>query len=160
DGPGIMSHLEAGGRAVVLDGDRLTLAEGDRRTVVARLHEIPITVAGAARHNVANALAAIGVAAALRVTAAALAEALRRVGTGSTDNPGRANIYRIGGVVVVIDFAHNPHGMAALAEMGGAMPARRRLVLLGQAGDRTDEDIRGLARAAWTLHPDRVVIKE
>jgi cyanophycin synthetase len=158
--PPIASHLAAGGRAVILDDDRLTLADGDRRTVVARLDEIPITVAGAARHNVANSLAAIGVAAALGVTPAAMAQALRRFGTGATDNPGRANIYRIGGVVVVIDFAHNPHGMAALAEMGGAMPARRRLVLLGQAGDRTDEDIRGLARAAWTLHPDRVVIKE
>jgi cyanophycin synthetase len=158
--PQIAAHLEARGRAVVLDGNRLVIAEGDRRTVVARLDEIPMAVDGAARHNVANALAAIGVATALGVDPTAMATALRRFGTGAMDNPGRANIYRIGGVVVVIDYAHNPHGMAALAEMSRAMPARRRLVLLGQAGDRTDDSIRELARAAWTLHPDRVVIKE
>jgi UDP-N-acetylmuramyl tripeptide synthase len=33
-------------------------------------------------------------------------------------------------------------------------------VLLGQAGDRTDEAIRELTRAALGLHPDRVVLKE
>ena len=33
------------------------------------------------------------------------------------------------------------------------------LVLIGQAGDRDDESIRALARAAWELRPDRVVIK-
>jgi cyanophycin synthetase len=158
--PGIATHVGAGGRAVVLDGDRLVLAEGGLCTVVATLDEIPMTMGGAARHNVANALAAVGAATAIGITPAAIAEALGRFGTGKADNPGRANIYRIGGVVVVIDFAHNPHGMAALAEMGRAMPARRRLVLLGQAGDRTDDSIRELARAAWTLQPDRVVIKE
>jgi cyanophycin synthetase len=41
-----------------------------------------------------------------------------------------------------------------------AMPARRRLVLLGQAGDRSDEAIRTLARTALALRPDRVVLKE
>ena len=157
---GLAAHLGTGGRAVVLDADRVILAEGDLCTVVATLAEIPMTVGGAARHNVANALAAVGAARALGITPAAIAAALRRFGTGTGDNPGRANIYRIGGVVVVVDFAHNPHGMAALAEMSRAMPARRRLVLLGQAGDRTDDSIRELARAAWTLHPDRVVIKE
>ncbi|HYX25162.1 MAG TPA: Mur ligase, partial [Thermoanaerobaculia bacterium] len=30
----------------------------------------------------------------------------------------------------------------------------------GQAGDRDDEAIRELARAAWPLRPDRIVIKE
>ena len=50
--------------------------------------------------------------------------------------------------------------MAALAEMAATMPARRRLVLLGQAGDRSDEAIRDLARSALALRPDRVVLKD
>ena len=61
---------------------------------------------------------------------------------------------------LVIDYAHNPHGMAALAGMVAALPARRRLVLLGQAGDRSDESIRELARSALALQPDRIVLKE
>ena len=44
--------------------------------------------------------------------------------------------------------------------MVAALPAERRLVLLGQAGDRSDEAIRDLARTALALRPDRVVLKE
>jgi UDP-N-acetylmuramyl tripeptide synthase len=41
------------------------------------------------------------------------------------------------------------------------MPAKRRLVILGQAGNRGDEQLRALARAAWGVIPfDRVIIKE
>ena len=41
------------------------------------------------------------------------------------------------------------------------MPAKRRLVVLGQAGNRGDEEIRALARAAWDVIPfDRVIVKD
>jgi UDP-N-acetylmuramyl tripeptide synthase len=43
--------------------------------------------------------------------------------------------------------------------MAAALPARRRLVTIGQAGDRDDESIRQLARATWKARPDRVLIK-
>ena len=61
---------------------------------------------------------------------------------------------------MLVDFAHNPHGMRAMVAAAGALPAERRLVVLGQAGDRDDEAIRELARAAWELRPDLVVVKE
>jgi UDP-N-acetylmuramyl tripeptide synthase len=50
--------------------------------------------------------------------------------------------------------------MDALAALAQALPARRRLVVLGQAGDRDDQAIRGLARSACAIRPDRVVLKE
>ena len=33
-------------------------------------------------------------------------------------------------------------------------------LLLGQAGDRDDESLRALARAAWVVEPDAVVLKD
>jgi UDP-N-acetylmuramyl tripeptide synthase len=158
--PELAAHARSGGRIAMLDHGSMFLGKGDQLTVVLQVDEAPMTLGGAARHNVANALAAMAAADAIGIPPAAMAETLRRFGTATSQNPGRANVYRIGGVVVVIDFAHNPHGMAAMAGMSRELPAQRRLVLLGQAGDRTDHDIRELARAAWTLHPDRVVIKE
>ncbi len=41
-----------------------------------------------------------------------------------------------------------------------SFPARRRLILLGLDGDRTDDEIRGLARAGWEIRPDKVIITE
>jgi cyanophycin synthetase len=153
-------HLHAGGRAALLADRALVLAEGTRRIEVARVADVPIAVGGAARHNVANALAAVGAAAALGLPLEAMARGLTQFGTTDEENVGRANVMELGGVQVVVDYAHNPHGMAALAEMVAAMSARRRLVLLGQAGDRSDAAIRELARAALALRPDRLVLKE
>ncbi len=158
--PELAAQIRSGGRIAMQDHGAMILGKGDELTLVLQVDEAPMTLGGAAGHNVANALAAMAAADAIGIPHAAVAEALRRFGTATSQNPGRANVYRIGGVVVVIDFAHNPHGMAAMVGMSRELPARRRLVLLGQAGDRTDHDLRELARAAWTLHPDRVVIKE
>jgi len=58
------------------------------------------------------------------------------------------------------DFAHNPHGMSAMISMIRALPAKRRLVILGQAGDRDDASIRELVRLTVEADPERVVIKE
>jgi UDP-N-acetylmuramyl tripeptide synthase len=109
---------------------------------------------------VANALAALGAAAVLGLPVPAMGRALARFGTAGEENPGRANMIELGGVRVVIDYAHNPHGMAALADMVSNLAGGRRLALLGQAGDRSDAAIRELARAALRLRPDRVVLKE
>ena len=50
--------------------------------------------------------------------------------------------------------------MAAIAALVATIPAARRLVLLGQAGDRTDAEIQALAAATWAMRPDRIVVKE
>jgi UDP-N-acetylmuramyl tripeptide synthase len=164
-GGDLAAHLAAGGDAVLLDGDRLVLARGTgRREVVAAVSEVPIAFGGAARYNIANALAAIGLAGALGVPVDAMARGLAAVrgdgGEGGADNPGRGCLMEIDGFHVLLDYAHNPHGMAALLGFAASLPAKRLLLLLGQAGDRDDDAIRELARTAWRLRPDRVILKE
>ncbi|MBA3316991.1 MAG: Mur ligase, partial [Gemmatimonadales bacterium] len=156
----IHRHAEGGGTAAVLDGDALVLVTGGERQVVGRLADIPMTAGGAARHNIANALAAVAATGGLNIPLDAVRATLLRFGRDPADNPGRANVYQIGGVTVVVDYAHNPHGMAALAATLDRLPSARRLVMVGQAGDRDDSAIRELARAALALRPDRVVAKE
>jgi UDP-N-acetylmuramyl tripeptide synthase len=158
--PLVTGHVTAGGRAAIADDAALFLVSDRERTLVAAIDQMPVTVGGAARHNVANALAALGAAAGLDLPLDAAGRALRRFGGEGEDNLGRANVTELGGVRLVIDYAHNPHGMAALARMMGALRGKRRLVLFGQAGDRSDEAIRALARTALQLRPDRIVLKE
>ncbi|HYC31288.1 MAG TPA: Mur ligase family protein, partial [Gemmatimonadales bacterium] len=153
-------RLARGPAAGTLEGGALVLREGPARETVTPVEAAPIAMGGSARHNVANALAALTAAAPLGVPLAAARETLLRFGRHPEDNPGRANLMELGGVRVLIDYAHNPHGMHALAGITAAIPARRRLILLGQAGDRSDSAIRDLARAAMELGPDQVVVKE
>jgi UDP-N-acetylmuramyl tripeptide synthase len=156
----VRHHTDRGGAAAVRDGDALVLLAGPEREVVARVDQMPLASGGAARHNVANALAAAGAAGGVGIPLDAVRSTLARFGRDPADNPGRTNMYDLGGIRVVVDYAHNPHGMTALAATLDTLPSERRLVMLGQAGDRDDAAIRELARAALALRPDRVVVKE
>jgi UDP-N-acetylmuramyl tripeptide synthase len=153
-------HAEAGGTSVLADQTGIAVLRAGRREPIALLAEIPIALAGAARHNVANVLAAVGAGLALGLSVEVIGTALRRFSQRQNDNPGRANLLELGGIRVLIDYAHNPHGMSALVAMAKNIEASRRLVMVGQAGDRSDDAIRELAQAAWALGPDYVVVKE
>ena len=75
-------------------------------------------------------------------------------------NPGRSNLFEIDGFRVLVDFAHNPEAMHALFVMAATIPARRRVLCFGQAGDRTDAQIRDLARRAWSIGLDMAIVSE
>ncbi|MEE4637406.1 MAG: Mur ligase family protein [Wenzhouxiangella sp.] len=131
---------------------------GHGRQPLCRIDEIPLTLDGAARHNIANALAAAALCSALGASSDAIAAGLTSM--QQNDNPGRGNLYRLDGFNVFVDFAHNPAAMAAIASLTAALPARRRLLAFAQAGDRTDDLLRESARRGWDLAPDRVIISE
>lgn len=158
--PVVARHVTAGGSAVVLDGEQVVrLGQGARRPLLP-VAEVPLTLGGRARHNVANVMGVVALAAALGVPDEAIVRTLRRFAGTAAENPGRLNFFSLGSVTAVADFAHNPHGLRALATLARSLPAKRRLVLLGQAGDRDDQAIRELAQSAWTLPPDRIILKE
>jgi len=150
---------DATSACVVVDGV-LTLVEHGESHEVAPVAAVPVTMGGAARYNVSNVLAAIALASAIEIPLPAIARGLRDFDNSPETNPGRGNVFEFGGITAVVDYAHNPHGMAAFLEMASAMPAERRLVTLGQAGDRTDDAIADLALAVWATKPDRIILKE
>ena len=154
------ARLPNGAAAAVLEDGAVVLREGGRRERMVDVADIPVAMGGAARHNIANALAAAGAAGKLGVSAEAVRVTLRRFGRDPADNPGRANLLETGGVTILVDYAHNSHAMRALAEAALSIPARRRLVMVGMAGDRSDAAIRELAAASLALQPDRVIVKE
>jgi cyanophycin synthetase len=154
----IVAHTGSGGLAFVLDGDELLKIENGARELICRSHEIPIAMGGAAQHNVANALAAAALTYCLGVPLADIRTGLMTM--EQDENPGRSNIYTLDGYKVLVDFAHNPAAMAALFDMARAIPAERRALCFGQAGDRTDELIRELARDAWAIGLECVVVSE
>jgi UDP-N-acetylmuramyl tripeptide synthase len=154
----ISAHIATGGTAFLLDGQELLLVTGESRQLICRDTDIAITLDGAARHNVANSLAAAALAYGLGASLAGIRTGLTTM--SQDDNPGRCNVYDIDGRKVLVDFAHNPHAMQALFDMAQALPAKRRALCFGQAGDRPDYAIRELARDAWSIGLDKVIVSE
>jgi UDP-N-acetylmuramyl tripeptide synthase len=158
DNPVVADHVAAGGTAFVLDNQQLLRLDGNASPAICSVDEIAITLNGAARHNVANALAAAALTSCLGATLADIRAGLTTM--SQDDNPGRCNVFDIGGRKVLVDFAHNPHAMQALLKMAQALPAKRRVLCFGQAGDRPDQAIRELARDAWSIGLDKVIVSE
>ena len=152
--------LHEGGRAAVLDGDVLVLrgaGRGPRR--LGEAADLPVTVAGLSRYNVANALAAAAACDALGISTARITRGLRSFSQDSAGNPGRLNLFEREGTFVVIDFAHNEAGLAGLMDVARAIARRGRVRLaIGTAGDRTDEILTALGVLAGSA--DDVVIAE
>ncbi len=158
ESPVVASHLAAGGTAWLVSGGELVRRRGEANELVCPVADIPITLQGAALHNVANALAASALTAGMGLT-------LEQIGRGlgsmtQESNPGRSNLHDVDGFHVLVDFAHNPEAMQALFAMASAVPAKRRMLCFGQAGDRTDAQIRELARSAWSIGLDMVQVAE
>jgi len=163
--PHVRAHVERGGRAALFvagddaDGE-LVLAHGAERRPLLRASGIPVTLGGAARYNVANALAAAALADALGLGTDAIRAGLSRFANTPAANPGRLNEFCVRGARVLVDFAHNAHGQLAVLDLARRLPHRRLILLLGQAGDRDDAAIRDLVRVTWDARPDLIVIKE
>jgi len=124
------------------------------------VNDIPTTMNGAARHNISNSMGAAGLCYALGISLDDITSGLKNFRGDNKDNPGRGNYFDIKGAKVLIDFAHNPHSLTAIINTVAAMPAKRRLIMLGHAGDRTDRDIINLTDVASQLAPDVVVAAE
>jgi len=146
--------------AAVVDG-HLALrdaADAPWRRIVA-VADVPCTLGGTARHNTRNALTACALGAVLGVPDDALARGL--VAFAERDNPGRINRFRLpSGARVVVDYAHNAHGIAAILDTVGTWPAGHRRLLMSVGGDRSDADMAAMSTAALTFGADRYLLPD
>ena len=162
----VRRHVAAGGRAYVLrDGMDAYELEGDRASKIVDVGRVPITIGGIALHNVANVLAAAGAARGLGVSIEHVRRGLVDFRPTAEQSPGRLNLFRLGQRIVVVDFAHNEAGVAAVLDVaegiagGAAGRAAPITAIIGTAGDRPDDTLRGIGRIA-AERAQRVAIKE
>lgn len=163
--PHLQKHLALGGRVVALEpsihGGEIVILDEDRRIPVISAARIPATLDGLASFNVANALAAAAIGYAQGLQASAIAEALSTFSNSFEHSPGRLNVHDGHGFRVIVDYAHNPAGLAALADLVGKLRPRydRVIGMVSIPGDRRDEDIRQMGEIGARAF-DRLVFRE
>ncbi|MBC8073891.1 MAG: Mur ligase [Deltaproteobacteria bacterium] len=163
DHPLVLDHLGNGGEAWWVEDRAIVHGAGDHREQVIGTDDIELSLGGVAVHNLANALAVCAVVDALGIPRPTLVRALQQFGRDPHDNPGRLERYDVGGVQVVLDFAHNLDGLRRQAEVIAALRHQRSgrfLVSFGMAGDRSDEMLAALAHEIAAMGPDRVIVRD
>jgi cyanophycin synthetase len=150
--PLVRDHVRKGGRAAVIEpgvnGDMLSLYDGERHIPVTWTHLIPATFEGKAMFNVENALAAAAVAFSLDVSLEHIRQGLRTFSTSFFQAPGRCNVFDEHPFRVIVDYGHNPAAMGKMVAWLRSLRKERAIGVVTAAGDRRDEDIIELARVA------------
>jgi cyanophycin synthetase len=161
----VRAHLARGGTAFCVEDGMIVERVGGRRSEIVALDDVPATLLGLARHNVANALAAVCGARALGIGATDVAAGLRGFLNTAELMPGRMNLYVRGDTLVMVDYAHNEAGLEALLDTAEGLIGKRgkrrasMIAVVGTAGDRPDDSLRAIGRLAGE-RADRVTIKE
>jgi cyanophycin synthetase len=167
--------VRRGRKAVVLQqderGETIVIRDGPKRIMpVAWTRLLPVTFEGRARMNVQNALAATAAAHAIGAHLHDIRQGLRSFSPSMYQSPGRLNLVEIGGIKILLDYAHNPHGLATVGDFVERMTAPAgpgvtswsaniRLAVIATPGDRRDDDIRELGRVAARYFDD-IIIRE
>src|SRR6478735_11291892 len=154
--PALWESINMGGRGItVLDGEIVVLSPNVDPDRLVKVNDVPMTLSGLSRNNIANALAGAAAALGLGVPRSAVVEGLRTFAPDPEHNWGRLNTYSLplpsgGKATVIMDMAHNEAGLEALLDVarGLAAPGGAVRLGLGCAGDRADEAIIAMGEIA------------
>ena len=162
DHPALVQHRGRLGATSGVRAGHLWLSSGNREHDLGAIIDMPLTVGGTATYNVENLAGAALVATKLGVLPATIAQVFAAFGRDLADNAGRLMRFDIGGVKIIVDYAHNPDGLRGVMRVAQQLraPDGRIGMLLGHAGNRLDADIAELALVATEFGPDLIVVKE
>lgn len=158
ENPVVREHLLQGGTAFLFQDGWLVEATKNEIIRIVDVTLVPVTMSGAAEFQVSNLLAAVAACRANNVPRYAISKSLKSF-SSYTDNPGRANLYKLNGGHVMVDYGHNPNAFEAICQMASKWEDRRVTGVIGVPGDRDDSVIVHAGRvAARGFH--RLIIRE
>lgn len=155
----IKDHCKKGGLAAVYENDFLTILKGTWKIRVERAQEVPITFSGTAEFNIANALGAILAAYVSDISIENIKLALQTFVPSPALTPGRMNIFKFNNFTVMLDYAHNTHGMQAIGKFVAQLNASYKVGIVAGVGDRRDEDTIELGEEAAKMF-DEIIIRQ
>ncbi len=155
----VRAHTDKGGLAAVYDDGYITIIKGGWRIRVEHVKNIPITFNGIAEFNVANTMAATLAVYVRDFKIEDIKQALSTFVPGSALTPGRMNVFHFKNYTVMLDYAHNTHGMQALGKMVKHVDSPYKVGMIAGVGDRRNEDLMNLGEESAKIF-DEVIIRQ
>jgi cyanophycin synthetase len=156
--PVVRSHLQAGGKAYFARNNALIESVGEVQRTLADVSMLPVVMNGAAQFQIGNLLAAIAACRAFGVEQDVLLKSLISFSSWA-NNPGRANLYRLNGGHVMVDYGHNTQAFDAICRLTSSWNDRRVTGIITIPGDRDDSIIDRAARVAARGF-NKVIVRE
>ncbi len=157
--PRIREHAENGGLAAVYEEGYITIYKNSYKLRIDRAAEFPVTFGGRATFNIENAMAAALACYCYGFDKDDIKLALRTFVPSGAKTPGRMNVYKFPQFEVIVDYAHNAHGMEKFAQFLDATEATHKVGIISGLGDRRDEDTLAFSRIVGRIF-DEVILRQ
>lgn len=141
ENPRIVKHCADGGLVAVLENDAIVIINNNKKIIIEDVKNIPLTLDGRAVFMIENVLAAVLAGFASKFSVEIIGKALTSFIPSAENTPGRMNIFKYDGFEIMVDYAHNPAGLAAIGKFLSKTEAKHKVGIIAGVGDRRDEDI-------------------
>lgn len=155
----VMKQYDTGHTVAVLEEGYLIVKHKGQTIRIAHVNDIPLTDSGKIRFMIENALAAALAGYVYGFGVEDIQHALKTFVPGYELTPGRMNRFNVGNFDVLVDYAHNPHGYAAVEDYIKRLEARQKIGIISGIGDRRACDVSECARIAARMF-DHVIIRQ
>lgn len=159
ENPRIQRHIKRGRLAGVYENGFITILRDNWKIRVENVANIPITFNGTAMFNVQNTLGAVLAAYVSDVPLDTIRGGLQTFIPSAAQTPGRMNLFHFRDFTVMLDYAHNTHGMKAIGGFLEHVPASAKVGIIAGVGDRRDEDTIDLGEEAARTF-DEIIIRQ
>jgi cyanophycin synthetase len=155
----IKTHCAEGGLAAVYENGYITIMKGTWKIRLDKVTNIPLTFGGKAEFNISNVLAAVMACYVRNFKTEDIKQALQTFIPSPSLTPGRMNIFHFRNFTVMVDYAHNTAGLAAIGKFVNKVEATRKVGIIAGVGDRRDEDTISLGAEAAKMF-DEIIIRQ
>ncbi|WP_353719908.1 cyanophycin synthetase [Dyadobacter sp. 676] len=154
----VLAHTCEGCLACVYQDGYITIIDANETIRVEPIANIPAAFGGKCRFMIENILAAVLAAYCQGARLSNIKKGLVTFQISDQSTPGRLNHFHFSNFEMVVDYAHNPHGLHALGQYLETVESSGKLGIITGVGDRRDEDIRELGKVAATYF-DEIIIR-
>lgn len=154
----IQEHCNKGGIAAYIEDNKIVVNQGEFKSILAQVKDIPLTHGGTAPFMTQNILCAVLAGILHRFDILNITRALKNFLPTPDNTPGRMNLFDIYGVKVLVDYAHNTAAFIELQKYFCHIPSNRKIGILGCPGDRRPEDIKNVGFYAAQIF-DEIIIR-
>ncbi len=155
----IKRHCAKGGIAAIYENGFITILKGNWKIRIDKATNIPLTFSGMAEFNIANVLAATLAAYVQDFKTEDIREALQTFVPSPALTPGRMNMFHFHDYSVMLDYAHNTHGLIAIGKFVASVNAAVKVGIIAGVGDRRDEDIISFGETSARIF-DEIIIRQ
>jgi cyanophycin synthetase len=157
--PRIKEHCAKGGIAAVYENGFVTVLKGNWKIRIEKVTDIPLTFSGKAAFNIANVLGATLAAYVRDFKTEDIRQALQTFVPSPAMTPGRMNMFHFRNFTIMLDYAHNTHGIQAIGKFVNSIDASVKVGIIAGVGDRRDEDIISLGEESAKIF-DEIIIRQ